>query len=124
MTLVVVTPWEGHDFSRARWSSSLPGFSPCGAIDLDKDAVLFQQTEEPAISRHHRWSLLLSVAYVMLAIANGTGFWYRRDADHAINACLWLMAAIIWAYKSKHTGERQITKLNISVSEERNDAKQ
>ncbi|MGO9864356.1 MAG: hypothetical protein ACLPLR_12155 [Terriglobales bacterium] len=83
---------------------------------------MFQQIEEPTRSRHRRWSLLLSVAYLFIAIANGTGFWYKRDADHAINACLWLMAAIVWAYKSKHTGEPQITKLNISASKEHDDA--
>ena len=73
-------------------------------------------------SRHRRWSLFLSIGYLMIAAVNGVRFWYLRDADHAINGCLWLTLAIAWAYKSKHIADPQITKLEINALKEKSDA--
>ena len=83
---------------------------------------MFGQIEEEKESRNRRRSLFLSILYLMVAALNGARFWYYRDADHAINGCLWLIMAILWLYRSKHVAVPQITKLEINALKEKSDA--
>ncbi len=90
--------------------------------EVDKDALLFRQIEEPKELRNRRWYLFVGICDFVLAFLNGIKFWYIRDADHAINACFWLIFAVAWTYRSKHIAEPQITKLELNAPKEQHDA--
>ena len=79
---------------------------------------MFEEISEPRESRLRRWSAVLSVLYLGMAIFDSVQFWHRHDSTYALNGALWLVLAVVWAYKYRHVGEPQITKLGINRSQE------
>ena len=77
---------------------------------------MFKEITEARTSKYRRWWIVLSVLYLGIAIADSIRFWYRHDSLDAINAALWLVATVVFAYRSRHVGEPQITRLDISAS--------
>jgi hypothetical protein len=88
--------------------------------DVKRDAM-FKEVAERRTSKRRRWSVVLSVLYLGLAALNAFSFWKKREDISAMNACLWLAVAVAWAYRSRHVGEPQITKLDIESSKELDD---
>jgi peptidoglycan/LPS O-acetylase OafA/YrhL len=76
---------------------------------------MFEEVSEPSASRLRRRIVLLSILYFGLAIAHFIKFLYTHQVDHGLWAAVWLVAAVLWAYKFRHFGDPKLTKLDIET---------
>ena len=77
---------------------------------------MFNTIAEPRVSKLRRWYTVAAVLYFGMAVVDAVSFWHKRDAIDALNAALWLVLGITFAYRERHIGEPQVTSLNISGS--------
>jgi len=76
---------------------------------------MFEEVSEPITSRLKRRVVFLSVLYLGMAVADLVEFWYTHRVGYGLKAALWLVAALFWAYRFRHFGEPQLTKLDIEA---------
>jgi hypothetical protein len=76
---------------------------------------MFDEVSESITSKLKRRTVFLSILYLGIAVAELIEFLYTHQVDHGLKAALWLVAAVLWAYRFRHFGEPQITKLDIEA---------
>ena len=78
---------------------------------------MFEEVSESIPPRLKRSCVFLSILYLGLAVADFVKFWYTHQVDHGLRAALWLITAILWAYRFRHFGEPQLTKLDLDAKD-------
>ena len=77
---------------------------------------MFDEISEPVTSKSKRRMLLGSIFSLGLALAYIGKFWYTHQVDHGLQGAVWLIIAALWAYKSRHLGEKGTTTLGIDAT--------
>jgi hypothetical protein len=78
---------------------------------------MFGEVSESILSRLRRRIVFCSIFYLGVAIAELVEFLYTHKVDHGLEAAVWLALAVGWAYRFRHFGVPQLTKLDIDAKD-------
>jgi hypothetical protein len=76
---------------------------------------MFEEVSESIPSRLKRRLVFMSILYFGLAVEELVEFLYTHKVGHGLKAAAWLGLAAGWAYRFRHFGEPQLTKLDIDA---------
>ena len=80
-----------------------------------RGGCMFEEVSESLAQKLKRRTVFLSILGLGIAIVELIEFFYTHKVDHGILSVVWLAVAVGWAYRFRHFGEPQSTKLNIEA---------